>query len=186
MKAPIFQFAENVRSVVCGRLKMDASVIGSAHATCTSGMHLIKYGKHGTLDDILIRLGAYGEPIAVPLSTWYPFLRMSAGHTGYSHAWRYCNQRWRRYIMASVHSVSEAHEAHSAGWRTFRTRTAHEPTSPFEILCPASSEGGARTTCAKCGACNGNNGQSVTRKSVVISAHGTKPTLASYNYVLRS
>ena len=36
----------------------------------------------------LLRLGSYGEPVAVPHEVWTPALATCAGHTGYTHRWR--------------------------------------------------------------------------------------------------
>lgn len=112
------------------------------------------------------RIGAYGEPTAVPLEAFLPMMG-SAGRTGYTHRWRECPEEWRAYIMASVDTPAEQVEARNKGWRTFRTRLASEPLLPGEIACPASKEGGSRRTCADCLLCKGGKGP-----CVAIIAHG--------------
>jgi hypothetical protein len=119
-----------------------------------------------------IRFGAYGDPGAAPLSLW----RTLDGkrHTGYSHQWRRF-RGLRSLTMASADSLKDAREAWSRGWRTFRVIRDVSELQPNEILCPASAEAGKRTTCDKCGLCNGA-GENDKRKSIAIIDHG--PTAA--------
>jgi len=112
------------------------------------------------------RMGAYGEPTAIPLEAWDPALG-KAGRTGYTHRWRVADPRWKRFLMASVDTPAEQVEARNAGWRTFRVRLPSEPLMPGEVVCPASKEGGMRTTCERCLFCKGGKGA-----SVAIVAHG--------------
>lgn len=115
-----------------------------------------------------VRLGALGDPAAVPAHVWEEITRHAASWTGYTHAW---TQRpdLRRYLMASVDSEAEQRRAERNGWRTFRVRTTHEPLTSKEISCPASDEAGHRTTCARCGLCQGASKQA---KSIAIIDHG--------------
>jgi hypothetical protein len=140
----------------------------------TNVYHAYGRGSYDTTPDVVraladhrpSRLGAYGEPTAVPFEAWLPVLG-EAGRTGYTHRWRDCDAEWRRWIMASVDTPAEQVEARNAGWRTFRTRLASEPLMPGEIACPASEEGGSRKTCDRCLLCRGGKGP-----SVAIIAHG--------------
>lgn len=118
-----------------------------------------------------IRLGAYGDPVALPLDVLARVVSFSSGHTGYSHQWRLpIATGYERFLMASVESEQGADEAVSAGWRYFRVRRDSDPVLKGEIICPASDEGRNRTVCALCKACDGykRDGQS----SVVIIGHG--------------
>lgn len=119
----------------------------------------------------MLRMGSYGEPVAIPRSVWDKPLRYSEGHVGYTHQWA----RFPEYsgiLMASVHSPFEAECAAAGGWRTFRSRNEDQPVLPSEVVCPASPEGGHRRSCKECGGCNGNAGGSSTRRSFVIISHG--------------
>lgn len=122
------------------------------------------------------RLGAYGDPAAVPIAVWRAYLaayRIRQGrdrHTGYTHQWRTCAPAYRELLAASVDSPAEAAEARAAGWRTFRVRAASDPLLPGEIVCPASAEN-PRTTCARCGLCDGAR-PGDRRASIAIVAHG--------------
>src|SRR5262245_43317979 len=50
----------------------------------------------------LVRLGAYGDPAAVPSEVWDAVLERAAGHTGYSHQWKSARLRdVTRHVQAS-------------------------------------------------------------------------------------
>ena len=104
-----------------------------------------------------VRLGAYGDPAAIPGEHWRALIALAA--------------ELRPYVMASVDSAAELVQARAASWRTFRVRTASEPLAAREIACPASPEGGARRQCADCLACDGA-ADSPGRASVAIIVHG--------------
>ena len=116
--------------------------------------------------DRVVRRGSYGDPAAVPSHVWEN-LGASPG-TGYTHQWRTADLSSR--VMASVHTPDERDEAHALGYRTFRVVASVDDVESGEILCPASKEAGARTTCAKCNLCNGSR-PGDNRKSIAIVAH---------------
>lgn len=117
-----------------------------------------------------VRVGAYGDPAAVPYEVWARLLVHVRTWTGYTHAWRTCDSRFRSYLMASVESPAEAAEAVADGWRTFRIRpTADQaPARGLEIVCPFESHA---VTCEKCRLCAG---QGRSAKSIIITAHGPR------------
>lgn len=118
-----------------------------------------------------VRLGAYGDPAAVPFEVWESVLADAARGTGYTHQWQACDSRFARYCMASADSVQEAEQARAMGYRTFRVGTAAERiVKGTEFLCPASKEAGVKTNCAACLACGGTS--SPNKASVFIPAHG--------------
>lgn len=118
----------------------------------------------------LVRIGAYGDPAAVPIAVWHALLHRAAGHTGYTHQWR-AFPEFARYCMASVDSASEQAAARLLGFRTFRVRAAAEALAASEITCPASEEAGKRTQCDACRLCGGTATQSP--RDIAIIAHGT-------------
>jgi hypothetical protein len=131
----------------------------------------------------MVRLGTYGDPAAVPVQIWQSLLHGSVGHTGYTHQWRNpAASPLKTLCMASADSASDAIEAHSMGWRTFRV-SLNPATDPLdkatlnEALCPASAEAGKKLTCAECKACNGT--MTARRGSIYIPAHGGFAVMAN-------
>lgn len=119
-----------------------------------------------------IRLGAYGDPAAVPFHVWETLLQHANPATGYTHQWRVCDSRFARYCMASADSVAEAETARAMGYRTFRVGSKAESiVQGVEALCPASAEAGKRTTCAACNLCGGDR---IKAKSIFIPVHGSQ------------
>lgn len=117
-----------------------------------------------------LRIGAYGDPAAVPLSVWRPLILEAGGWTAYTHQWRTADVGYQGWCMASVDSFEEQRQAIAMGWRTFRVRRPGETVLGHEVVCPASEEGGHRAVCAECSLCRGAGRQA---KHVVIAAHGT-------------
>lgn len=104
-----------------------------------------------------IRIGAWGDPSAVPPKVWEPLLDAVPDYTSYTHRWRQLDVSLWGWCMASVDSVSEKEEANAAGWRTFRVRGPGDPLLPDEVVCPAAEEAKThgRVVCASCKLCNG-------------------------------
>lgn len=132
-----------------------------------------------------IRLGAWGDPAAVPVWVWDYICGNAKSYTGYTHQWN--NKKIDTYLksfcMASCDLISEQRKAQSLNWRTFRIRmikneeTMRSPLLmnehqilPNEFVCPASEEGGRKTTCDKCKACMGI--MATTKKNSCILVHG--------------
>jgi hypothetical protein len=116
-----------------------------------------------------IRIGAYGDGAALPASVLAD-LTHGIFHTGYTHAWQ-SRPDLRQWLMASVDNPAEYDAAKRSGWRTFRVRTADEHLDSHEIACPASDEAGKRTSCDRCGLCDGSRPDD-QRRSIAIIAHG--------------
>jgi len=117
----------------------------------------------------LVRLGAYGDPAAVPFYIWEWIMDKAEGGTGYTHQWRECDSRLMRYCMASVDNEQEAEEAAAMGWRYFRVALDDEKM-PYEVVCPASAEAGHKLQCEDCLACGGLAAKA--KAHIVIQAHG--------------
>jgi hypothetical protein len=117
----------------------------------------------------LLRLGSWGEPVAVPLAVWQPALASCAGHTGYTHRWRTKKAApWRGILQASCDNPEDYRDARAAEWGTFRVALPSDPVQlGNEFHCPASKEAGKALTCAECLACDGT-------AQVVILSHGPK------------
>jgi hypothetical protein len=111
-------------------------------------------GKH-------VRIGAYGDPAAVPVAVW-DVLLANCRSTGYTHQWRTCDQKFASYCMASCDNPIDVSLATSEGYRTFYVQNvesydiAERTVGAIKMAhCPASKEMGRKTTCSACMACSG-------------------------------
>lgn len=125
------------------------------------------------LETKAIRLGAYGDPCAVPFDVWATLLASGNGRwTGYTHQFR---QPWaepyRQILMASVETLQGANEARAKGWRFFMVKPAAMGPVPLQAVeCLADSRG---LTCEECGICNGAI-RSSGKASIWITVHGAR------------
>lgn len=120
----------------------------------------------------IVRLGTYGDPAAAPVQMWERITRYAAGRRGYTHQWArpdFDAAAWARLVMASADSIDEAAHANLLGMRVFRVSIGVDK-QPGETICPASAEGGKKSTCAKCTLCAGT---SIQARDVVIADHAT-------------
>ena len=128
-----------------------------------------------------IRLGAYGDPVAIPFASMLPLFAAArvngATLIGYTHQWRSLKAYpWKGHLMASVDTPKERGLAARRGWRTFRTKPPGEAVDASEVVCPATTRG---MTCNACRACDGL--ASPGRSSVVIDAHGAPYKVKRYS-----
>lgn len=137
---------------------------------------------HGSLlEGKSLRLSAYGDPTAIPFEFWEDFLWYFDGWTGYTHFWRTADQRFKKILMASVHTHAEAEEARSLGWRYFRSIVGDEELVKGEFFCPAAK--GKKlgvVTCSTCLSCNGLNDKP-NRVNPIIAAHGGRMAEGNYH-----
>jgi len=131
--------------------------------------------------EVHLRLGAYGDPAALPervVARLAGASKGARGFTGYSHDWRNPRSAWlRKYAMASVESKEDEHAAFAAGWRTFRIlRAEGELLLDDEILCPTSTHDVHCDDCRLCDGVRTNEAhQEDRRKVVAIPVHGPQP-----------
>lgn len=142
-----------------------------------------------------LRLGAYGDPLALPLEVVEELVAAfrRAGrsrHTGYTHQWHTVPEderaRWQALCMASVDSPASALKAQSLGWRTFRVRNMAEPRMQGEVICPASAEAAVfdddldldTPTCSTCMQCNA--GTCGSGSNIVIIVHGSRNRIKGF------
>lgn len=116
-----------------------------------------------------LRLGAYGATAAIPFEYTEQAAKDALYTTGYDHEWRTCDQRLKKYLMASCDSEQDRIEAKAMGWTTFRVKTPEQPKLAKEYVCPASEEAGFVAKCFTCKKCSGDKA-----KDVVINVHGTR------------
>lgn len=127
----------------------------------------------GSLCGKELRMGAYGDPCAIPLSAWLPLISEAKCHTGYTHQFRDPRfQEFRNYVMASADLAMDVRVAEKLGWRAFYVvPTEGDPTGTVEgaMRCPASREAGSKTDCYNCHACNGKEGKN--KRHIIINQH---------------
>jgi len=119
-----------------------------------------------------VRLGSYGDPMAVPSYIWDSLTSGAEYVTAYTHQ----TNTMPNLVMTSADNATQAEQAWRRGERTFRVvKSLDSLIKGKEILCPASKEAGERVQCAACKLCGG---ASVKGKSVAIVAHGTSKRAA--------
>lgn len=124
-----------------------------------------------------MRLGAYGDPAAIPLDAFH---RLMAWHTGmawgYTHGWKHPNaQHLRTVCMASVETPQGQADAQAKGWRVYRIiPTAGDRKATGLPLC----ESAKGVACVDCGQCSGLSGSKGGRAIVV---HGVSIKRATSN-----
>jgi hypothetical protein len=116
-----------------------------------------------------VRLGAYGDPGAVPFKVWEKALDLVTDLSGYTHMWRQFPMM-SAFCMASCDSEDDRTEAKALGFRTFRVRGKDDLKLTGEGHCPASKEMGKATQCAQCLLCGGS--RSAAKADITIIAHG--------------
>lgn len=132
-----------------------------------------------------VRVGAYGDGAAVPGDLFERILARARTHTDYTHQLDSAGDARPARSMISVETLEAARSAWARGFRTFRTMLEAEQIDPArEILCPATLEGGQRTTCEECGLCAGLRSRSP--KSIAAVIHGNSAAKAGAARALRA
>lgn len=116
-----------------------------------------------------VRLGAYGDPAAVPYDVLRSFVDLCAGHTGYTHQYAHKNfdKRILKLCMFSADTPRIAAKAKAEGFRSFLVLASDAPAPAESIECLSDSKG---ISCLDCGLCNGKS----DAPSVHIRVHGTR------------
>lgn len=133
--------------------------------------HIDESDLPATFKGLGVRLGAYGDPAAIPFPYWESMISKASFHTGYTHQWRDYPE-FNALCMASADNETDKAHANALGFRTFRVRSLSEPVLDNEVVCPASAEMNHKLTCDQCKACSGLGGKA--RADIVIAVHGAK------------
>lgn len=118
-----------------------------------------------------VRLGAWGDPAALPYAVLVALVSRAIGHTGYTHRPLTSADTLTAatLCMVSADTLTGAEAAWERGLRTFRVgRPGERPVPGRETLCPAVRPGSS-VTCETCLRCDG-----ATRpgRSVFVLGHG--------------
>ena len=177
---------------VCGQCPHRPAKNGSCYVTTFQApLSVFRAYHRGSYDNATIdqfqglplRMGSYGDPLAVPLAAWKKLLDVCNGHTGYTHQWQSSKSRkWRELVMASCDTEREADLAASREWRYFRVTEASNKQKG-EVVCPASDEGGHKLSCADCLAGSGNTRNG---RGIVIEAHGSRANRFNNHLIARA
>ncbi len=127
------------------------------------------------LQNAHVRLGAYGDPAAVPIEVWDQLCKYCKS-TGYTHQWRTCDKRYAEYCQASCDNIVDVTDAVTLGYRTFFVQNVADKNEVIRSVgairlahCPASKEKGKVTTCYECMACSGT--RSNIKSNITIMLH---------------
>ena len=114
-----------------------------------------------------IRLGAYGDPGAVPFDVLNTLVSYGIGHTGYTHQAKHKNfdRRYFSLVMASADTPKGAQALQAQGAKTFRVALEGDSMFENEIECLSESKG---LSCIDCMLCDG------TKKNIAIQVHGSR------------
>jgi hypothetical protein len=153
-----------------------AAPLGRIYKAYLAGRYKpVQLDSHGDIwfDLGRLRIGAYGDPAAVPIEVWIDWLdllkALKIGWTGYTRRWMYPeNQGFKQFLMASTFSDAEQAQAKSLGWHTYRVLQKGAELPESATVCPGSEEGGYAKQCRECLMCKGTT----AGKDIVTYAHG--------------
>jgi len=113
-----------------------------------------------------IRLGAYGDPAAVPFGVMQSIADLGIGHTGYTHQADHkgFDGRYFELCQVSADTPRQAAKYQKLGAKTFRVALAGDALANGELECLADSKG---LQCIDCMLCDGST------KNIAITVHGT-------------
>lgn len=138
-----------------------------------------------------LRLGSYGDPMAVPWQIWEDLISALQPRkiVGYTHQWdpitpdiaeidaRSPAVEWfRSHVMASADTLQDALDARALGWRYFLAVPADQLATGIPertVQCPATRAANP-LTCDQCGACHGTGGTTLEKASVYLAEHGMR------------
>ena len=117
---------------------------------------------------LYVRFGSYGEPVFVPFPIVQDLVLCSDTHTGYTHQWRNPMFRaYRSFFMASTETETDS-VGRADGWREFQVTETTSQRPERSVRCPASKEGGNRSSCYRCNLCGGTSSKSPKHVSIAL------------------
>ena len=115
----------------------------------------------------MVRLGAYGDPAAMPYEIAEKVKDMGRGHTGYTHQIKHKNfdKRFLTLCMVSADTPKQALKYQGMGAKTFRVAMKGDMVFNSETECLSETK---VIQCDACGLCNGK------KRNIVITVHGSR------------
>lgn len=129
------------------------------------------------LKSVEVRYGAYGDPASVPFdisSEWH-----GSVWTGYTHAWRYCDQRYSTLLHASVEDKDGYVLAKTMGWESYRIIEDEDERMDTEVMCLNHTN--PEIQCVECGLCSGTSTRA--RRDIANKVHGTKYKISNFKRI---
>ena len=185
--SPLEASKKKLDSAICGNCPHKWSVGGACYVNLgqapTSIFNAYKRGAYprlptddnnATLQKLLrnrlVRLGAYGDPAAVPVWVLHTLVAFAAGHTGYTHQMRHKNfdPAVLRYCMASTETLKTSAKLWADKARTFRIVHDITELQPGEIECLSDAKG---VPCSECLLCDGKQ---ESKPNIAIVVHGSR------------
>ena len=175
---PLEASKRKLDAAVCGNCSLRHSLGGACYVVLIHGPSVVyktwlggKYPVYSPEHDKRIasrkvRLGAYGDPAAVPYSVLKNLTDAALGFTGYTHQLQHKNfdPRVLEFCQVSTDTAKQTKQAHAAGNGSFRIVTDKAHALPFERECLADSHG---LECRDCMKCNGTS-------NIFILVHGSR------------
>tara|TARA_R100001480_G_scaffold150812_4_gene151739 strand:+ start:4096 stop:4935 length:840 start_codon:yes stop_codon:yes gene_type:complete len=174
-------------SAVCGDCKYNGnngcyvrwSNLGSVWKSAKSQSAIPMTLSKEFLRGLRVRVGAAGDPAAVPVSVWSKLLSTCENYTGYTHQWNKPEyQDMQDLFMASVDNARENEKARALGWNTFFVTDNEKEAKEEGIRCLASTDKkdmhGLPMTCSTCMLCNGKSRRQKTITEVLHGATNTQ------------
>ena len=123
-----------------------------------------------------IRLGAYGDPAAVPFDGMQSIAALGIGHTGYTHQAEHkgFDGRYFELCQVSADTPRQAAKYQKLGAKTFRVALAGDALANGELECLSDSKG---LQCIDCMLCDGST------RNIAITVHGSRSNRFKSNLI---
>jgi hypothetical protein len=179
---PVQLSADKQDHVICGNCPHRQSLGGACYVNIGQAPAAVfkayKRGLYPSYDPSIhaelfkgrkIRLGAYGDPAAMPYEIAAEIVALGEGHTAYTHQQRHrgFDARFLSLCMVSADTRKQAAAAHAQGARTFRIAVDITDRLENEIECLSDSKG---ISCHDCGICKGSSAP----VNILIAVHGSR------------
>ncbi len=177
--APLQASKRKLDIAICGNCPHRHSLGGACYVNIGQGPTVVykawkagKYPAYSAADhDVRIasrkvRLGAYGDPAALPYSVLENLTNTAIAYTGYTHQLKHKNfdSRVLQFCQVSTDTEKQTKQAHAAGNGSFRIVTDKNQALPFERECLSDSHG---LECRDCMKCDGSS-------HIFIMVHGSR------------